>query len=97
MDSQLVQISAFIGFFFPLVAALVKQQGFSERVNAFVAGAAAIVTALVVTLQQGDVTAENWATSAITLFTAAVAAYAGFYKPTGIDTAIKDATSFKKG
>jgi hypothetical protein len=96
MDEQLVQISAFIGFFFPLLAALVKQQGFSERVNAVVAGVAAVVTALVVTLQQGDVTAENWATSAIVLFTAAVAAYSGFYKPTGIDTALKDATSFRK-
>jgi peptidoglycan/LPS O-acetylase OafA/YrhL len=97
MDDQLVQISAFIGFFFPLVAALVKQQGWSEKANAVVAAVAAVVVALVVTLQQGDVNAENWATSAITLFTAAVAAYAGFYKPTGIDTAIKDATSVKKG
>jgi len=96
MNEQLVQVSAFIGFFFPLLAALVKQSGLSQRVNALIAAGAAVVVAVVTTAQQGDLTLENWGQSAIVLFTVAVASYSGFYKPTGIDGALKDATSFKK-
>jgi VIT1/CCC1 family predicted Fe2+/Mn2+ transporter len=97
MNENLVQLSAFIGVFFPIVAALVKQQGWSSRVNSIVATLLAGVTGVVVAAQSAEgLSLETWGTSAIAIFVAAVAAYAGFYNPTGIDTAIKNATSVKK-
>jgi len=97
MNENLVQLSAFIGVFFPIVAALVKQQGWSSRANAVVATLLAGVTGVVVAAQSAEgLSLETWGTSAIAIFVAAVAAYSGFYNPTGIDTAIKNATSVKK-
>lgn len=97
MNENLVQISAFIGVFFPILAALVKQQGWSQRANAIVAAVLAGITGVVVAAQSAEgLSLETWGTSAIAIFVAAVAAFAGFYKPTGLDEAIKNATSVKK-
>jgi len=97
MNENLVQLSVAIGVFFPILAALVKQQGWSSRVNAIVAAVlAGVVGYVTVALSESGVSLENWGTSSVAIFVTAVAAYAGFYNPTDIDTAIKDATSFKK-
>jgi len=98
MNENLVQLSVFIGVFFPLVAALVKQAGWSQPVNAVVATVLAGVAGFVtVALSDTGVSLETWGTSSVAIFVAAVAAFAGFWKPTGIDEAIKVATSVKKG
>jgi stage V sporulation protein SpoVS len=97
MDQNLVQLSVFIGVFFPLVAALAKQAGWSSKVNAVVATVLAGVAGYVtVALSDTGVSLETWGTSAVAIFIAAVAAFRGFWAPTGIDEAIKVATSVKK-
>lgn len=93
---NLVQLSLVIGVFFPIVAALVKQQGWTQRANAIVATVLALVTGVVAVLVEGNFTWERWGEATIAIFVAAVAAYSGFYKPTGIDEAIKNATSVVK-
>jgi VIT1/CCC1 family predicted Fe2+/Mn2+ transporter len=93
---NLVQLSLVIGVFFPIVAALVKQAGWSQRVNAVVSAALALVAGAVTVAVEGGFTLERWGEATIAIFIAAVAAFAGFYKPTGIDDAIKNATSVVK-
>ncbi len=97
MNENLVQLSVVVGVFFPILAALVKQQGWSTSVNAVVstvlAGIAGFVT---VALSDTGVSFETWGTSSVAIFIAAVAAFRGFYSPTGIDEAIKNATSVVK-
>lgn len=97
MNENLIQLSVAIGVFFPILAAIVKQQGWSSKANAVVATVLAGVTGYVtVALSESGVSLEDWGTSSVAIFVAAVAAFAGFYSPTGIDTAIKNATSVKK-
>jgi VIT1/CCC1 family predicted Fe2+/Mn2+ transporter len=97
MNENLVQLSVAIGVFFPILAALVKQQGWSQQVNAVVATVLAGIAGYVtVALSEPGVSWETWGTSSVAIFVAAVAAFAGFWKPTGIDDAIKNATSVKK-
>jgi VIT1/CCC1 family predicted Fe2+/Mn2+ transporter len=97
MNENLVQLSVAIGVFFPILAALVKQQGWSQRANAIVATVlAGVAGAVTAAMSDPGLSLETWGQSAVAIFVAAVAAFAGFYNPTGIDTAIKNATSFKK-
>jgi stage V sporulation protein SpoVS len=97
MNENLVQLSVAIGVFFPILAALVKQQGWSTQANAVVATVLAAVAGFVtVALSDAGVSLENWGTSSVAIFIAAVAAFRGFYAPTGIDEAIKNATSVVK-
>lgn len=94
---DLGQWNIFVGFLFPLVAAVLKQTGWSTRVNAVVSFVAAAIAAFVTTANAGQLSLQHWAESLILVYTVAVAAYSGLWKPTGADGAIKDATSFVKG
>lgn len=97
MNENLVQLSVAIGVFFPILAALVKQQGWSSKVNAVVSAVlAGVVGYVTVALSDAGVSWETWGTSSVAIFIAAVAAYAGFYNPTGVDAAIKNSTSVVK-
>lgn len=86
-----------LAFFFPLVVALIKQSGWSDKANAVVSAVTVAVVAAVSLAAQGELTLENWGASAVLLFTVSLAAYRGLWSPTGADSAIKDATSFVKG
>lgn len=93
---DLGQWNILVGFLFPLVMGLIKQSGWSHKTNAILSAVVAAVAAFVTTAAAGDLTAANWAESFILVFTVAVAAYNGLWKPTGAEPAIKDATSFVK-
>jgi hypothetical protein len=75
----------------------IKQSGWSQKANSILSAIVAAVTAAVTTAAAGELSLENWAGSFILVFTVAVAAYNGLWKPTGAEPAIKDATSFVKG
>ena len=98
MDSQLVMWAGIVGFFMPVLLAVVQQPGWSTALRSVVMFVASILAALgTVYLTSGSdaFTAENMVTSFLTIMVTAIATYKGFYKETGIAPKIEIATSPK--
>lgn len=92
---DLAQWSLVVGFFFPILVAIVKQQGFSRTVNSVIAVVLAAIAGWVTAATNGDVSWDTWAASAIAVYTAAVAAYNGLWSNLG-EERLQAATSVVK-
>jgi len=83
-----------VGFFLPIAASVIIQQKWAQPVKA-VAGFLCCVTAAVGTAYfTGLLDPTDVARCFLVVFTLAIAAYYGFWKPTGIAPKIEAATSF---
>lgn len=90
--TNLIMWSALVAQFLPpLIAAIVRQR-WPPEVKAFVALLCCLIAALGVAYFQGNLDAENYATSALIVFTLATVMYRQFWKPSGIAPAIEAAT-----
>lgn len=81
-----------VGFFSPLVIAVIQQTRWSPRRQAIVAFAFYVVVAAVTAWLQGIFTAFGIVTAFLVIFVTAATAYRNLWKPTGIAPAIESAT-----
>lgn len=93
---QLIQVSALLGAVFPLLAAFFKQSGLSKQANTAICVVLAGIESLVLLVSQGQLTAENWSTSFVLLYTTAGASFKNLWQPLGIEGWLKSATSVIK-
>lgn len=71
-----------LGFFLPLVLAVVNQRGWSRQRQAAVAALVVLVATFIkVLIERGDFNFTRWWVSAWTVFVGSVAAYHGLWKP----------------
>jgi len=95
--NNLLQLNIIVAFFFPLVMAFLKQDGWSQRVNSILSAIVAAIAAVVTTAADGNLSFAHWGESFVLIFTVAVAAYHGLWKPSGVEPAIQTATSVVRG
>jgi hypothetical protein len=81
-----------VGFFSPLVIAVIQQTRWSPRRQAVVAFLFYVVVAAVTAWLQGIFTAFGIVTAFLVIFVTAATAYRNLWKPTGIAPAIQNAT-----
>jgi hypothetical protein len=81
-----------IGFFSPLVIAVIQQTRWSARQQSVVAFVFYVVVAAVTAWLQGIFTAFGLVTAFLVVFVTAATAYRNLWKPTGIAPAIENAT-----
>lgn len=81
-----------VGFFSPLVIAVIQQSRWSPRRQAIVAFLFYLVVAAVTAWLQGIFTAFGIVTAFLVIFVTAATAYRNLWKPTGIAPAIQAAT-----
>ncbi len=75
------QVIAAVGFFMPLLIAIVKRSAFPDYVNALIALIAYGATALVVTLVQGGAfAADTFVTNFVLVFGSGTIGYAALWK-----------------
>jgi hypothetical protein len=96
VNLELVQLSALIGTGLPVLAAVVKQDRFSQRTNTIIAALLAMSTALAVTVFRHELSPENLFTSFTALYTTAVAFHHGLWKPTGFAPKLQRRTSRRR-
>lgn len=81
-----------VGFFSPLVIAVIQQTRWSPRRQAVTAFLFYVVVAAVTAWLQGIFTAFGIVTAFLVIFVTAATAYRNLWKPTGIAPAIQNAT-----
>lgn len=92
--SNLELWSGVVGFFLPLVMAVIIQTGWQQQIQAVLAFLAVLVaSAVTVFLQTDDWDWSNWLNSALVILVTTISAYKGFWKPTGIAPTIEEKTS----
>lgn len=91
--SNLVQWSAIVAFFVPLVVAFLNQQKWSPQMKAIVFFVVSVVAAGGTAYFQGDLTGRRWLDSALVIVPAAAAFYHGWWKPNGVAPEIEKSTS----
>lgn len=85
-----------VGFFSPLVIAVIQQSGWSARRQSIVAFVFYLAVALVTAWLQGIFTAFGIVTAFLVIFVTAATAYRNLWKPTGVTPAIQHATPLTK-
>lgn len=95
IPANIVMWSGLVGFFMPVVIAIIVQTGWSDRVKSSVAFAACLVAGAGTAYFSGHFAGRDIVTCALITFTLAAASYAAFWKPTGIAPAIRDATTVR--
>lgn len=82
-----------VGFFSPLVIAVIQQSRWSQRRQSVVAFVFYLAVAFVTTWLNGIFSAVGVVTAVLVVFVVAANAYKALWKPTGIAPAIQAATS----
>lgn len=88
--------SALVGLLLPLGSAIVIQRNWASQVKAVVQALLAFVAAVVLTYTEGNLDGDHLRQlfmAFVIVAVPAIAAYYGFYKPTGVAPAIENATS----
>jgi hypothetical protein len=93
--TNLVQWSAIVAFFVPLVVAVLNQQKWSAQLKSVVFFVVAVVAAGGTAYFQGDLTGKRWLDSALIVVPAAAAFYHGWWRPNGVAPGIEESTSPK--
>ena len=91
--SDLEMWSLIVGFALPPVLSVVMQSGWSQRLQAVVAFAAAAIAGAGTAYFQGDLTGERFVEAGLVILVSAIATYKGFWKPTGVSPAIETKTN----
>lgn len=92
-----VETSAAVGVASPFIAAILKQDRASKRVNTIIALCVSVVAGVAVACGQGHLSAENIAAAIVTVHTVASGFYAGLWKPVGLEPSLQAATSVAFG
>lgn len=91
--SNLVQWAAIVAFFVPIVMSLLNQSGWSAQIKAVLFFGVSLIAAAGTAYFQGDLTGKRWLDAALVIVPAAAAFYHGFWKPSGVTTAIEETTT----
>lgn len=91
--SNLQMWSLIVGFFMPVLIAVLEQSKWSQVVRAVVAFVACGIAALVTVVIVSDLGTKIWIGSALTVLVTAIATYQLWWKPTGIAPTIEKATN----
>jgi hypothetical protein len=95
--SNLVQWSAIVAFFIPILLSLLNQAKFSKELKAVIFFAVSLVAAGGTAYFQGDLTGRRWLDSALVIVPAAAAFYHGFWKPSSIAPKLEEISNFGGG
>lgn len=90
--SNLVQWSAIVAFFIPIVMSLLNQSKWSAQLKAVLFFGVSLIAAAGTAYFQGDLTGKRWLDSALVIVPAAAAFYHGFWKPNGVAPALETST-----
>lgn len=85
--------SLVVGFFLPMVIAVVQQPRFPQPVRALITFLACMVASGVTIWLQGEVEFERWVESGLLILVSTIATYKGLWKPVGLAPEIERATS----
>ena len=91
--NNLVQWSAIVAFFVPLVLSVLNQSKWSSQVKAIIFFGVSLLAAAGTAYFQGDLTGKRWLDSALVIVPAAAAFYHGWWKPNGVAPAVEEATN----
>jgi len=94
VPSNITMWAGLVGFFLPIAISIITQSGWSDRVKSAVAFLACLAASVGTAYFSGNFTDRDIITCALIVFTLATASYVGFWKPSGIAPAIRDATTF---
>ena len=86
-----------VGFFSPLVIAVIQQSAWSARRQSVVAFGFYLAVALVTAWLQGIFNTVGIVTAVLVVFVTASTAYKNLWKPTGVAPAIESKTLVKQG
>lgn len=90
--TNLAMWATIVGFLAPPVIAIIQQSKWSNRVRAVVTFLLALVAGAGTAYFQGDLTGKRFVEAAMIVFVAAIAAFYGFWKPTGVAPKVEETT-----
>lgn len=92
LSSQNSQISAAVGFFLPLLIAVIQKERWRQQIRVAVGVLACALAAIITTLVEGQFDGTHLATSAFTIFTLTKLTYLSVWKPSGIAAKVETST-----
>jgi hypothetical protein len=95
MDSNLVMWAGVVGFFMPILLAIVQQPSWSSPVRSMVMFVASVIAGAGTVYFQGAWDTTNLVTTILFVMVTAIATYKGLWKETGIAPKVEAATSPK--
>lgn len=96
VPSNLVMYSGLIGFFLPVIMAVILQSWWSDRVKAIAAFAVSMIAGAGTAYFSGNFDGRDVVTCALITLTVGISTYYGFWKPTGLAPALQAATTIDK-
>lgn len=93
MDSNLVMWAAVVGFFMPLLLAVVQQPGWSPAIRSIVMFIASVIAGAGTVYFMGKWDTTNLVTTILFVMVTAIATYKGLWQTTTIAPRIESATS----
>lgn len=93
----LLEVSGAVGVFTPLLAAILKQDRASKRVNTIIALVVSVAAGVLTAWLDGQLTAAGVAAAVVTVHAVASAMYAGLWQPSGLEPSLQSATSVALG
>lgn len=91
--SNLAMWSLIVGFFTPIVVAVIQQPKWSSGARAVITFLFCIITGGVTTALQGALTGERLVSSVLLILVTAITTYKGLWQPTGAAPALERATT----
>lgn len=95
-DDNLTLYMAVLGWLIPLVISFVKQAGWSKTVKGLIAAVVSVVSAIIAAAIAGHWNPEDVTRSILIVLTLSQVSYVTFWKSSGIDDRIEEATSVQK-
>lgn len=92
-----VEVAGAVGVGTPLLAAILKQDKASKRVNTIIALAVSVVAGVTTAFAEGQLTAAGVAAAVVTVHVVASATYSGLWQPSGLEPSLQAATSVAFG
>lgn len=94
MMSNAAMWAAIVGFFMPMLLAVVQQPGWSNAVRSIIMFLASCGAAVGTVLIQNDGwDGRDWVSTTLLIMVTAIATYHGLWKPTGVAPSIEKSTS----
>lgn len=85
-----------VGFFLPLVVAVVVQTSWPSWLKSVTLFVASTVVAFVTVYLTGDLDGRTWLSATLVILVTAIAVYNGIWKPTKVAPAIESATNISR-
>lgn len=83
-----------VGFFMPVIIAVLQQRHWPDGLRAVVTFVACIVAAVgTVLIQHGGWSWHDWVATTLLILVTAIATYHGLFKPTGVAPSVEASTS----